>query len=239
MASNGAATRGEGKRLRSRDMVDCLQWKPGSYYVVVGSSRPSQSHEHRIESCQVVVQHILKSACFLIECFVICKIQMTTLNFNYLRCYYTIPLYRHCDVISCWLVYSKDSNSADLVVIRRKRKANDIVADSNGSGHRVVEDESRAKATPEPRPASNPSHAIVNNDNHASHYEQPESALSNDTPHHDQECESHDGPENDIIVCVTPPEIWTDAQLRYPLVNRLEDVQLHSPGPHCVGRRIM
>ena len=58
MASNGAATRGEGKRLRSRDMVDCLQWKPGSYYVVVGSSRPS--HEHRIESCQFVVQHSSK-----------------------------------------------------------------------------------------------------------------------------------------------------------------------------------
>ena len=68
MASNGAVTgrqfRGEGKKLRSRDMVDCLQWKPGSYYVVVGSSsgssRSSQSHEHRIEPCQVV-QHSFKS----------------------------------------------------------------------------------------------------------------------------------------------------------------------------------
>ena len=66
----------------------------------------------------------------------------------------------------------------------------------------------------------------VTNDNHASsHHERPESELSNVTPHHDhQEYESHDGcPENDgWIVCVTPPDVWTDAQPRYPLVNRLE-----------------
>lgn len=106
-----------------------------------------------------------------------------------------------------------------MVVIRRKRKANDIVGDSNDS-------RAKAKATPEPWPASNPSHAIVTNDNHASsHHERPESELSNVTPHHDhQEYESHDGcPENDgWIVCVTPPDVWTDAQPRYPLVNRLE-----------------
>lgn len=122
---------------------------------------------------------------------------------------------------------------ADLVVIRRKRKANDIVADSTGSGHRIVEDEPRAKATPEPRPALNRSHAVAMNDNRVSHHEQPESEPSNDdTSHHHQECEAshnvcevdNDGcPQNDdVIVCVTPPEVWTDAQPRYPLVNRLE-----------------
>ena len=68
MASNG-------KKLRSRDMVDCLQWKPGSYYVVVssssGSSRSSQSHEDRIEPCQVV-QHSFKNARFLIFRSLLC-----------------------------------------------------------------------------------------------------------------------------------------------------------------------
>ena len=122
---------------------------------------------------------------------------------------------------------------AEKVVIRRKRKANHIAADSTGLGHRIVEDEPRAKATPEPRPALNRSPAVVMNDNRISHHEQPESEPSNDdTSHHHQECEAshnyscgvdNDGcTENDVIVCVTPPEVWTDAQPRYPLVNRLE-----------------
>ena len=149
----------------------------------------------------------------------------------------------------------EDSTIADLVVIRRKRKANDIVADSTGSGHRIVEDESRAKATPEPRPALNRSHAVVMNDDRVSHDQQPESEPSNDTSHHHhhhhhhhhQECEAshnscgadNDGcPQNDVIVRVTPPEFWTDAQPRYPLVNRLEDVKSHSPVPHCGSHHV-